>query len=51
MPDIAMATSALAELHLFKRSSIESLARQPPPPAPPQPAPRGQDSYSGRYLQ
>ncbi|KAI1281928.1 hypothetical protein HDE_13032 [Halotydeus destructor] len=34
MPDIAMATSTLAELHLFKRST-ESLARQPPPPQRP----------------
>lgn len=34
MPDIAMATSALAEMHLFKRST-ESLARQPPPPQRP----------------
>lgn len=33
MPDIALATSALAEMHLFKRST-ESLALPPPPQRP-----------------
>ncbi|RWS15828.1 BTB/POZ domain-containing protein 7-like protein [Dinothrombium tinctorium] len=37
VPDIAMATSALAELHLFKRST-ESLIRSPHPPPPQRPA-------------